>query len=148
MSNLDISFKKLDPVYPHFHSHPTKPNQTVYAFPLSQECWYFVKEGQRYTRKDITGEDMKLKGCQNLDPAMREAMTDAESGLMRPGALPSIAGVSKEGSKALLDAIEQAGSELKHHECVPVSFSNLRLLVTFEPMIILMFCFAWDLLLS
>ncbi len=72
-----------------------------------------MKEGQRFTRKDITGEDMKLKGSKKLDPAMMAAMTDAETGLMRPGALPSITGVSKEGSKALLDATEQAGSELK-----------------------------------
>lgn len=73
----------------------------------TKECWYFVKEGQKFTRKDITGERMSMKGAKDLDPEMRQAFTDSETGLMRAGALPKVAAASAAGSKSLLDAIEK-----------------------------------------
>ena len=44
----------------------------------------------------------------NCDPEMRHALTDAESGLMRPGALPHIDTATAAGNKSLLDSIEKA----------------------------------------
>jgi hypothetical protein len=43
-----------------------------------QERWYFVREGQKFTRKDITGETLKMEGTQELDSAMRQALVDSE----------------------------------------------------------------------
>ena len=39
---------------------------------------------------------------------MRNALTDAESGLMRPGAFPHIDTATAAGNKTLLDSIEKA----------------------------------------
>lgn len=50
---------------------------------------------------------MSLKGKKDLDPDMRQAFTDSETGLMRAGALPKVATASAGGSKTLLDAIEK-----------------------------------------
>jgi hypothetical protein len=44
-----------------------------------------------------------------LDTALRAAVTDAEDGLLRPGALPQLSIASAAGNKALLDAVEKAG---------------------------------------
>ena len=70
--------------------------------------WFFVKEGQKFTRKDITGESIKMKGSMELDEAMRQALIDPEDGLMRPGALPKVTAATAAGGKAILDAIEKA----------------------------------------
>lgn len=57
----------------------------------------------------MTGEELKIKGrMDNVDPALREAMTNQEDGLLRPGALPKVAASSAAGSKQLLDVIEKA----------------------------------------
>eukprot|EP00435_Cladocopium_sp_Y103_P029566 s936_g7.t1 len=74
---------------------------------MINECWFFTKEGQKFTRKDTTGESMKLQSKKDVDPDMRAALVDSESGLMRAGALPKVSTASAAGSKALLDAIEK-----------------------------------------
>lgn len=79
----------------------------------SKECWCFVKDAQKYHRKDITGENVKLKAKLDVNADMRAALTDAEHGLLPAGALPQVSTASAAGNKALLDAIEKAGCWLR-----------------------------------
>lgn len=87
--------------------HRTITTNPVIDGPHTKECWYFVKEGQKFTRKDITGERLSMKGSKDLDPDMRQAFVDSETGLMRAGALPKVSTASAAGSKTLLDAMEK-----------------------------------------
>eukprot|EP00435_Cladocopium_sp_Y103_P018957 s2662_g4.t1 len=54
------------------------------------------------------GESTALKASMDVNPEMRAALTDAETGLLRPGALPALTTATAAGNKALLDAIEKA----------------------------------------
>ena len=87
------------------------PQVFVKAFLIARykECWYFVKDGQRFVREEETSESAKITANTSLDPALRAAVTDAEDGLLRPGALPQLSIASAAGNKALLDAVEKAG---------------------------------------
>ena len=104
MLNLPTSFESLVRVWfslpPPFYPANCR---------LSKECWYFTKEGQKFTRKDITGESMKLQAKKDVDPDLRAALVDSEDGLMKAGALPKVSSASAAGSKALLDSIEKVG---------------------------------------
>ncbi|CAK8988087.1 Uncharacterized protein SCF082_LOCUS1242 [Durusdinium trenchii] len=74
------------------------------------ETWYFVKEGQSMTNRVETSEELKLAAQKNMDSEMLAAVTDANSGLMRVGALPKVSTASAAGNKALLEGIaEKAG---------------------------------------
>lgn len=75
----------------------------------TQEAWYFVRSGNTFKRRDITGESLELEGRMEVDPALRESLTDEAEGILRPGALPSITGATAAGSKAILDAVDKAG---------------------------------------
>lgn len=88
---------------------PMPPKIVKSYGPSSKECWYFVKDAQKYHRKDIAGEDIKLKAKMDVDSNMRAALTDAETGLLKAGALPKVSASSAQGNKALLDAIDKAG---------------------------------------
>ena len=68
-----------------------------------------MKEGQKFTRKDTTGESLALRGKMDCDPGMLAAITDKEDGILKAGALPKVSTASAQGSKAILDAIEKAG---------------------------------------
>ena len=78
---------------------------------FTQETWYYVREGAKFERKDITGESTKLKASMDCDPDLRRALTDAETGLMRPGALPHIDTATAAGNKTLLESIDKATSK-------------------------------------
>ena len=67
-----------------------------------------MREGAKFQRKDITGESAKLKASMNCDAELRNVLTDAETGLTRPGALPQIDTATAAGNKTLLDSIEKA----------------------------------------
>ena len=67
-----------------------------------------MRVGNSFKRKDITEESMKLKGSMDVDPSLREALTDADEGIFRPGALPKMQTSSTNGNKLLLDAVEKA----------------------------------------
>lgn len=71
-----------------------------------------MRVGNSFKRKDITGESMKLKGKMAVDPELRAALTDADEGILRPGALPKMNTSSTSGNKQLLDALEKAGQLL------------------------------------
>lgn len=92
-----------DRIYSHWCSN------TWSTFARYKECWYFVKDGQRFVREEETSESAKITANTSLDPALRAAVTDAEDGLLRPGALPQLSIASAAGNKALLDAVEKAG---------------------------------------
>ena len=66
-----------------------------------------MRIGNSFKRKDITSESMTLKGSMDVDPALRQALTDADEGIMRPGALPKMQTNSANGNKQLLDALEK-----------------------------------------
>eukprot|EP00435_Cladocopium_sp_Y103_P048701 s2664_g14.t1 len=72
------------------------------------ETWFYVREGAKFERQDITAENIKLKASMNCDAEMRNALTDAETGLMRAGALPHIDTATAAGNKALLESIDKA----------------------------------------
>ena len=69
-----------------------------------------MRVGNSFKRKDITAESMKLKGTMDVDPSLRAALTDADEGIFRPGALPKMQTSSTGGNKMLLDAVEKAGA--------------------------------------
>lgn len=66
--------------------------------------WYFVRQGDEITQKEQCIETLGMKAKVDVDPDMRSALT-SEDGLLRPGALPKVAGASAGGSKVLLQAI-------------------------------------------
>ncbi|CAK9085117.1 unnamed protein product, partial [Durusdinium trenchii] len=68
------------------------------------EMWYFVRQGDEITQKEQCIETLGMKAKVDVDPDMRSALT-SEDGLLRPGALPKVAGASAGGSKVLLQAI-------------------------------------------
>ena len=80
-----------------------------------------MKQGQKFVRQDETGDSIKMKGKVDTDAAMRDALLDPESGLMRAGALPKISSLSAAGSKALLDTIEKAR---KHRTLLRLLFDS------------------------
>lgn len=62
------------------------------------------------TNRVETSEELKLAAQKNMDSEMLAAVTDANSGLMRVGALPKVSTASAAGNKALLEGIaEKAG---------------------------------------
>eukprot|EP00435_Cladocopium_sp_Y103_P065388 s488_g27.t1 len=71
------------------------------------EAWYFMRVGNSFKKKDITSEGMTLKGSMDVDPNLRQALTDADEGIMRPGALPKMQTFSASGNKQLLDTLEK-----------------------------------------
>ena len=91
-----------------FEGCPTTPNLDSFKPIPAKEAWYFMRIGKSFKRKDITSESMTLKGSMDVDPALRQALTDADEGIMRPGALPKMQTNSANGNKQLLDALEKA----------------------------------------
>ena len=68
-----------------------------------------MKEGQKFTRKDITGECVKLAAKADVDDGLMQALTDESEGCLRAGALPQIQIATSAGNKALLDSIAKVG---------------------------------------
>lgn len=91
------------------NAFPSIWHPTLYfpiPFPSTwQEAWYFVREGNEFVRKEETSEAMTLKGKRDVDPALREAITSKEDGIMPVGALPKMEGISSQGSKSLMEAM-------------------------------------------
>lgn len=82
--------------------------QPLLAHACTKEAWFFMRVGNSFKRKDITSESMKLKGTMDVDPSLRAALTDADEGIFRPGALPKMQTSSTNGNKMLLDAVDKA----------------------------------------
>ena len=75
---------------------------------FAKETWFYVREGAKFERKETTAESSKLSASTEVDPELRAALTDGETGLMRSGALPQVTTATAAGNKALLDAIDKA----------------------------------------
>ena len=75
---------------------------------LAKETWFYVREGAKFQRKETTAESTALKASTDVNPELRAALTDTETGLLRPGALPALTTATAQGNKQLLDAIEKA----------------------------------------
>ena len=74
----------------------------------AKETWFYVRDGAKFERRDVTAESSKLKASKDVDPELRAALTDAESGLMIAGSLPQVPVHNAAGNKALLDSLEKA----------------------------------------
>ena len=79
-----------------------------------QECWYFVKQAQKITREDETGDTLRMKARADVDPTLRAALLDSDTGLMRAGALPKVSTANAAGAKAVLEGTEKASPCLVH----------------------------------
>ena len=71
------------------------------------ECWFFMKCGEKVAQSDETAEKLKLSAKTEVDQDLRMALTDPDSGILRPGALPKIS-AGRQGSKELLDSMAKA----------------------------------------
>lgn len=68
-----------------------------------------MKEGQKFLRKDITGESVSLKATAEVDTPLLQALTDESEGLLKAGALPQLQIATTGGNKILLDSVEKVG---------------------------------------
>ena len=69
-----------------------------------------MRKGQEYKRKDRTKESLGIEAKTSVDKSLLAALTDEESGILRPGLLPKVECSTPAGTKSLLNAISQAGS--------------------------------------
>ena len=77
---------------------------------LAKETWFFMRTGQKFERQDETRESMELEAKSKIDDQLRQALTDEDSGILKPGLLPKVDAATPAGSKALLASISQAES--------------------------------------
>lgn len=73
------------------------------------ESWFFIRIGEKVRRDDETSEKMSLKAKSEVSEELRQALTDQDEGILRPGALPKVS-AAKQGSKELLDALGKASA--------------------------------------
>ena len=59
-----------------------------------------------------------MKARADVDPTLRAALLDSETGLMRAGALPKVSAANAAGAKAVLEGIEKASSCLAFSHAV------------------------------
>ncbi len=67
-----------------------------------------MRIGNSFKKKDSTSESLSMKAKMEVDPNLREALTDADNGILRPGALPKMPTSSTVGNKQILDALDKA----------------------------------------
>ena len=67
-----------------------------------------MRTGQKFERQDETRESMELEAKSKIDSQLRQALTDEDSGLLKPGLLPKVDAATPAGSKALLASLSQA----------------------------------------
>ena len=75
----------------------------------AKECWYFMRVGEEIKNKSETADRLKLAASKQVDDTLRQSLTDQDEGILRPGALPKIEGVSASASKALASSFGQVG---------------------------------------
>ncbi|CAK9031959.1 30S ribosomal protein S6, partial [Durusdinium trenchii] len=76
------------------------------------ESWFFMRIGEKVRRDDETSEKMSLKAKSEVSEELRQALTDQDEGILRPGALPKVS-AAKQGSKELLDALGKVAAPKK-----------------------------------
>ena len=79
-----------------------------------------MKVGQSFKHHEKTKEGLAIQAKAELDEGMRQALVDPEDGMLRPGALPKLQGVSSAGSKKLLESVAaaKAGLSLWSETCM------------------------------
>ena len=68
-----------------------------------------MREGQKFERQDETNEKLQLAAKAEVDPTLLAALTDEDSGVLKPGMLPKVDCASSSGTKELLNSINQVG---------------------------------------
>ena len=68
-----------------------------------------MRTGTKFIRADTTSESLALNAKSSVDPALRDALTDTEHGILKSGLLPQIDTSTSSGTKNLLGSISQAG---------------------------------------
>lgn len=71
-----------------------------------------MRTGQKFERIDETKEGMSLEATATIDADLQQALTDADTGILKPGLLPKLDAATSSGSKELLSAITQAAAGL------------------------------------
>ena len=74
----------------------------------AQECWFFMRQGKKFERKDETKEGMELSAKADVDANLLAAITDEDSSILKAGLLPKLEAATPAGSKALLEGMQQA----------------------------------------
>eukprot|EP00435_Cladocopium_sp_Y103_P061734 s3038_g23.t1 len=72
-----------------------------------------MRVGQEIKNKSETADRLKMKASKQVDDALRQSLTDQDDGILRPGALPKIEGVSASASKALAASFGQVAAPKK-----------------------------------
>lgn len=67
-----------------------------------------MRTGDKYTREDQTREKMEIEAKAKVDSALKDALIDQESGVLRAGLLPQVNCASSAGAKNLLAQITEA----------------------------------------
>ena len=70
-----------------------------------------MKIGQEVNEKNSTVERVAMAANAQVDQQLRLSLTDADEGVLRPGALPKVTGISSTANKALMSEFGQAGVE-------------------------------------
>ena len=68
-----------------------------------------MRVGEEIKNKSETADRLKLAASKQVDDNLRQSLTDQDDGILRPGALPKIEGVSASASKALAASFGQVG---------------------------------------
>ena len=85
-----------------------KIGKFVLASIFAKETWYFMRIGNSFKKTDSTSESLSMKAKMEVDSNLRKALTDADNGILRSGALPKMSMSSAAGNKQILDALNKA----------------------------------------
>ena len=84
----------------------------------SKERWYYMKQSQKFTQKDICSDTMKLAAKSDVDNELRQSLIDPDHGILKPGCMPQVQTATQAGCKQLLDAMSKAPSHEKSNKCL------------------------------
>lgn len=67
-----------------------------------------MRVGNSYKEKEVTTESVALKAGVEVNESLRQSLTDADTGMFRPGSLPQISAATAAGSKQILNSMGKA----------------------------------------
>lgn len=67
-----------------------------------------MKDSQKFHQKDVTTDRFSMTASANADDGLMNALIDAESGVLRPGAMPAVQTANEGGTKKLFEALTRA----------------------------------------
>lgn len=67
-----------------------------------------MRVGNSYKEKEVTTESVALKAGVEVNESLRQSLTDADTGMFRPGSLPQISAATAAGSKQILNSMAKA----------------------------------------